>query len=468
MTNAKRPSKKKTSKMPLRSSFIQTLFFDLQGYSKKIFLQDLSAGITVGIVALPLSLALAIATGVPPIYGLYTAGIAGLAASIFAGSPYSVSGPAAAMVPILVGIIDTYGLENLPAIGILAGILLILFGVLKVGKLITKIPEAIVLGFTFGVAVVIFFGQLNSFLGLKGIHPHEHFHEKALETLTHISKLQMPTLIIGAITLIIITQLHKIHSLKKVPPTLPAVALATIAVAALPGFSTVATVESAYGAVVQGFPSFLPERFTGADWINASYIVPAFKIAALIAIESLLCAMVADKMTKTRHRPNQELAAQGVANIVSPLFMGIPATAVIARTGTIIKADAKTRIAASIHALVVILFFVVLAPVASSIPLTALAAVLLVTAVRISEYQEVLHSLKNHALAIRSVLATTLMLTIFTDLVIGVSAGLAVFAGHKLYDRYVAHIKTRDETLSDVAEHEARDIESGVEPVDID
>ncbi len=441
-------------------------FFDLVGYNRPKFMSDLAAGLTVGIVALPLSLALAIATGVPPILGLYTAGIAGFIAAVFSGSPYSVSGPAAAIVPILVSIIAGYGIENLPYIGILAGIMLIAFGILNIGKLITKIPEAIVLGFTAGVAIVIFFGQLNSFFGLKSIHNHTHFHEKVLETLEHLSSAHIPTLIIGVLTLLMITQLHKVKSLSKIPPTLPAVGLATILVNFVGFFDTTSTVGSAYGAVKQGFPAFDSAFLTSFDWVNGSFAVPAFKIAALIAVESLLCAMVADKMTKTKHRPNRELIAQGIANIASPLFMGIPSTAVIARTGTIVKADAKTRIAVMIHSLIVILFFVALAPVASSIPLSALAAVLLVTAVKISEYKEIGHSLKHSSRILNTVLMTTLLLTVFTDLVIGVSAGLVVYMAHRLYDRYVEHKKTDDPDLSDAASFEAKEIEE--ETVDVD
>lgn len=201
-------------------------------------------------------------------------------------------------------------------------------------------------------------------------------------------------------------------------------------------------------------------------WFRVEYLVPAFKIALLISVESLLCALVADKMTKTKHRPNQELVAQGMANIVSPLFMGIPATAVIARTGTIIKADAKTRVASLIHALVVILFFVALAPLASKIPLTALAAVLLVTAVRISEYKEINHYLRENNKALSAVLIVTLLLTVFTDLVIGVSVGLALYFLYLGYEKYVVHKTVHDGDLQDLAEEEAADAESDETMVD--
>ncbi len=445
---------------------LQKFFFDLKGYNQAKFMQDVAAGITVGIVALPLSLALAIATGVPPIVGLYTAGIAAFFAAVFSGSPYSVSGPAAAIVPILVSIIAENGLENLPYIGILAGIMLIIFGLAKVGKLLTKIPESVVLGFTAGVAIVIFFGQLNSFFGLKHIESHPHFHEKTLETLNRLDTAHLPTILIGVLTLLIITQLHRIKSLKKIPPTLPAVAVATLLVKFVSGLSDIATVGSAYGAVKQGLPNFSLTPFTSFDWIDGSFVLPAFKIAALIAVESLLCAMVADKMTKTKHRPNRELVAQGLANIISPLAGGIPTTAVIARTGTLIKADAKTRVAVMIHSLVVILFFVALAPVASSIPLTALAAVLLVTAVRISEYKEVMHSLKLNAPIVNIVLFTTLILTVMTDLVIGVSAGLAIYLVHYAYDHYVIRVRNEEPDMREVAEYQAEEIKH--DEVDVD
>jgi sulfate permease, SulP family len=396
---------------------------DLAAYSKASFFKDLAAGITVGIVALPLSLALAIATGVPPIVGLYTAGIAGTLASVFAGSRFSISGPAAAMVPVLAGIIQQFGTDKLLIITLIAAAFLVLFGLIGVGKLITKIPESVVLGFTAGIAIVIIAGQLNSFLGLTGIESHEHFADKFIETLTQVFTVSWPALLVGILSLAIIIWAPKIKYFSKIPATLVAVTAATLLVQFIPALSGVATLSEAYGAIAMGLPTFsLP-----TEGFSPEYILPAFKIALLIAVETLLCAMVADRLTKTKHNPSQELLSQGIGNLGSALFGGIPSTAVIARTGTAIKNNAASRLTGIIHGLTVIAFLAILAPLANSIPLAALSAVLIVTAIRISEYKEVWVTMKKHALDFDLTLITTLVLTVLTDLTIGVAAGIIMY-----------------------------------------
>lgn len=416
----------------LRSQFKKRMP-DIAGYSKRSLACDIGAGLTVGIIALPLSLALAIATGVPPIMGLYTAGIAGFMAALFSGSPYSVSGPAAAMVPILAAIIKTHGMQELPYITILAGLFLFGFALLGIGRFIRKVPESVVLGFTSGVAVVLFFGQLNSFLGLHGLTAHEHFAQNLFETISHLATISLPTVLIGVLALAIILLTHRIPGFKKVPPTLVAVLVTTLLVLKVPALHQhVATLGSKFGALPLGInfkgASILPGHF-----LHSELWLPAFEIAALISIETLLCAVVADKLTKTQHRSNQELAAQSIANLSSAMFGGMPATAVIARTGTIIKEKASSRFASMLHAVIVLTFVVALAPLAATIPLATLSAVLLVTAVKISEYKEVSKFIVAKSMRLSSVLATTMLLTIFTDLVIGVSAGLLLhlaFAAH--------------------------------------
>jgi SulP family sulfate permease len=417
-------------------------FPDLVGYSSKSFWQDLAAGLTVGIVALPLSLALAIATGVPPIFGLYTAGIAGIIAALTSGSPYSVSGPAAAMVPILALIIQKHGLAELPYITIMAGVLLAFFALLGIGKYIRKVPESVVLGFTAGVAAVLFFGQINSFLGLSNIASHEHFANKFMETFTHLPTMHLPTVIVGVLALIIIIYSSRIRQIAKIPSTLLAVIFMTLLVVFVPYFQGVATLGSTYGALPLGFPDF-NSSLSADHFANGSLWVAALQIAVLISIESLLCAVVADRLTKTRHRPNQELAAQGFANLGSALFGGLPATAVIARTGTNIKSGAVSRLSSVIHAVVVLVFVVALAPLAAKIPLTVLSAVLLVTAVKISEVKEIRHFIRSKGMLLVSVLAVTLVLTIFTDLVKGVGAGIL------LHLAFSAHGKLRDRRNKD-------------------
>ena len=407
-----------------KSGFLERFAPDLVKYTKKKFMQDLGAGLTVGIVALPLSLALAIATGVPPILGLYTAGIGGFLAATFSGSAYSVSGPAAAMVPILAAIIQQHGLKQVPYITVLAALFLLTFALIGLGKYIRKVPESVVLGFTAGIALVILCGQLNSFLGLTGIEAHQHFSENAWETLSHLVTVSFPTVLIGALALGIIVYGPKVPGFKKIPATLPAMVVATLLVLWVPFFSGVMTLGAKYGALPMGFPELNLGAFSPHELLNSDLWFPAFQIAALIAIESLLCAVVADRLMKNRHQSNQELAAQGIANLGSAMFGGIPATGVIARTGTIIKNGATSRVAAMIHAIVVLTFVVALAPVAAMIPLSALSAVLLVTAIKISEYKEVGKFVREKNWQLTAVLFTTFALTVLTDLVVGVSAGL--------------------------------------------
>jgi len=394
---------------------------DLVGYSKDKFWHDLGAGVTVGVVALPLSLALAIATGVPPIVGLYTAGVAGLLAALFSGSAYSVSGPAAAMVPILAAIIDKHGLTELPYLTLVASLFLIFFAVIRIGRLIRKVPESVVLGFTFGVAVVLFFGQLNSFLGLKGITAHETFAGKVFDTITHLSTVSLSAVVVGLLTLLIIIFWHRLPGrTAKIPATLIAITVATfLSVFLLP----VPTLGSTYGQFAAGLPGFMI-NFAPSHLLHAELWFPAFEIAALIAVESLLCAVVADKLTRTKHHSNTELLAQGAANIGSALFGGMPATAVIARTGTNIKSGARTRLASLIHAVVVLIFIAALTPLVMHIPLAALSAVLIVTSYKIAEVKEIAHFVKNKSLRLSTVLTVTILLTIFSDLVVGVSVGL--------------------------------------------
>lgn len=422
---------------------------DLSRYNKKKFLADLSAGITVGIVALPLSLALAIATGVPPIIGLYTAAVAGTLSSVFAGSRFSISGPAAAMVPVLAAIITEFGTDKLIYIGLLAAIFLIIFGIIGVGKLIVKIPESIVLGFTAGIAIVIIAGQLNSFLGLSDIVKHEHFHENLIATIGALGTISLPTILIGVLSLLIILHANKIKAFARIPATLLAVTVATILVAVVPAFGDVKTLSAAYGEIVAGLPQLIP----AVPAFEAGFVVPALKIALLIAIETLLCAMVADRLTKTRHNPSQELVAQGIGNAGSIMLGGIPSTAVIARTGTAVKSGAESRLTGIIHGLTVFAFIAVLAPLANAIPLAALSAVLIVTAVRISEYKEVADAIKKHAFDFDVTLLVTLILTVLTDLTIGVSVGIIIyFLRRKVFHRAIEGRRTLIRGMADDSE----------------
>lgn len=417
------------------------VYADMHGYNSARFGQDVAAGLVTGIVAIPLSLALAIATGVPPVYGLYTASVAGLVASLFGGSRFSISGPAAAMVPILSGIVTEYGVGALPTIGLLAGVFLILMGIGKLGRLVQYVPLPVVLGFTAGVALTIFTGQLNGFLGLHGIHPHEHFHEKFVETLTHIPTFNAGSVWVGVLALVILIGLPKVRWLSKIPASFFAVVVTTLCVYFIPGLMSVQTIKEVYGIIPTGFHLSFGLQLDQAPLLAA----PALKVAFLIAVESLLCAVVADKMTKTRHNSNVELVAQGVANIVSPFFSGIPATAVIARTGTSIKSGATSRVAGVVHGIVVLLFVLALATVGSLIPIPTLAAVLFVTAWKISEQKEIRHLLRTAPRADITILVLTFLLTVFVDLTVAVGFGMVLAMLLFFRDSSTLHAEYLDE-----------------------
>ncbi len=415
-------------------------YSDLKGYNIDKFKADLNAGLVTGIIAIPLSLALAIATGVPPIWGLYTAAVAGFIAAVFAGSRFSVSGPAAAMVPILAGIIALYGVSALPVIGVMAGIILIAFGLLKLGSFIRYVPLPVTLGFTSGVAIVLFFGQLNSFLGLTGIQKEETFLAKTIQTFTHLNTANLYSIGIGLFSLAILIIFPKIKQLSKIPPSLVSVVFCTAIVYFVPAFDSVKTIADQYGAIKVGFPPFQMLAFNNI----ASLIGPAFTVAFLISIESLLCAVVADKMTRTRHNSNQELISQGISNIITPFFTGIPSTAVIARTGTSIKNNAQSRIASILHALVIFGFLLFIAPLGSKIPLTVLSTVLFITAYKISEQKEIRNLLHKAPKFDLAVLFITLGLTVFLDLTIAVGVGLVLSALYVFRKVSVLHVDVID------------------------
>jgi SulP family sulfate permease len=402
---------------------------DLKNYNKSKFSKDLIAGLIVGIVALPLSMALAISVGVSPVVGLYTAGTAGLVAAIFSGSPFNVSGPAAAMIPVLAAIYKSvdYDFAKLQYIGLLAGVLLLVFGLLRVGKLIEHVPHAVTVGFTAGVAVAIFFGQLPAFLGLSNLGNHEHFLDKTLDMFSHLGTLGWPTVVIGLLSTVIILYAGKVRFIRKVPSTLTAIVAATLFVKYIPWFDSVKTIAEKFGTIPNGLP--LPAVSLITDNIGSTphFLIPAFKIAVLVSIESLLCAVVADKLTKTRHNSNQELAAQGMGNLVAPLFGGFASTAVIARTGTIVKSGAKSRLATIIHALIILVFVIFLSSLAGMLPLPALSAILLITAWRISERKEVIEMLDFGPWITRITLLLTFGLTVFVDLTAGVGVGILFY-----------------------------------------
>ncbi|WP_107942753.1 SulP family inorganic anion transporter [Metasolibacillus fluoroglycofenilyticus] len=391
-----------------------------KGYSLARFRKDLLSGLIVGIVAIPLAMSFAIASGVKPEYGIYTTCIAGIIIALFGGSKYQIGGPTGAFVPILLGVVISYGYEDLLLAGLMAGILLCLMGLLKLGSLIQFIPRPVTIGFTTGIAVIIFTGQIASFLGLTGIEKHEKFIANMKELLSHIHTLNIYNLVIAVLCLAIILITPKV--LPKVPASLAGIIISTIV--ALIFFSgQLPTIGSAYGVIPNTLPQFQMLEIT---WERIERLIgPAFVIAMLGGIESLLSAVVADGMTNTRHNSNKELLGQGLANIVTPLFGGIPATGAIARTATNIKSGATSPISGVVHGIFVLLVLLLFAPYASHIPLASMAPILMVVAWNMSERHHFIHILKLKS-ADSLVLIVTFLLTVFTSLTIAVEVGLVL------------------------------------------
>ncbi|WP_042349344.1 SulP family inorganic anion transporter [Bacillus massiliigorillae] len=387
-------------------------------YSTTKFKKDLLSGIIVGVIAIPLGMAFAIASGVNPEYGIYTTIIAGILVSIFGGSSFQIAGPTGAFIPLLFGIVATYGYDGLLVAGFMAGIILVLMGVFKLGVLIKYIPRPVTIGFTTGIAVTIFIGQVSKFLGLDGVASKEYFHENVHEIITHFSTIDLYSIIIALICLFTIIYTPKF--LPKMPGAIVGIVLSTVvAIVFFP--DKVATIGSAYGSIPSSLPKF---QFFDVSFSEVVELIrPAFTIAMLGAIESLLSSVVADGMTNTRHNSNRELIGQGIANMVTPLFGGIPATGAIARTATNIKTGAQTRVAGIIHGVVVLITLVMLAPYASLIPLASMAPVLMVVAWNMSERKEFMHVLKTKT-GDSIVLMLTFILTVFVNLTVAVEVGL--------------------------------------------
>lgn len=396
----------------------RTVTVPLKRYFSGRFQRDLMAGLTVGVISLPLAMAFAIAAGVKPEYGIYTTCIAALFAALFGGSKYQVTGPTGAFIPILLSIVLSYGYENLLLAGLLAGIILILMGLFKMGSLIKFIPRPVTIGFTAGIAVNIFIGQIPSFLGLSGLKPHEGFVDNIREIWTHLYTFNLYSTLTAVLCLCVILITPKI--LPKVPGALTGLLTSTFISALLyPG--QVSTIASAYGGIPAGLPGFhLPE--ITVEKIDL-LMRPAFTIALLGAIESLLSAVVADGMTGSRHNSNRELIGQGIANIASPLFGGIPATGAIARTATNIKTGAVTRYASVISALFVWATLLVLAPYAGHIPLASMAPILMIVAYNMGQGDSFLSILRTRTHS-SGVLLITFLLTVFVNLTVAVEIGL--------------------------------------------
>ncbi|AIQ15749.1 sulfate transporter [Paenibacillus sp. FSL H7-0357] len=391
-----------------------------KGYSIASLRKDIISGTIVGVIAIPLGMAFAIASGVKPEYGIYTTIVAGILISLFGGSKFQIGGPTGAFIPILFAIAMEYGYENLLIAGMMAGVILVVMGLLRLGVLIKFIPKPVTIGFTAGIAVIIFSGQIANFLGLKDMERHESFVDNMQEIGQHISTVNLYSVLTAVICLAVV--MLGMRFAPKVPGSLIGLLFATL-VAVLFFSGKVTTIGSAYGDIPNTLPSF---HFPVITWERIRQLLrPAFIIAILGAIESLLSAVVADGMTGSRHNSNRELIGQGIANIAAPMFGGIPATGAIARTATNIRSGAASPLSGVIHGVVVFLILLLFAPYASSIPLAAMAPILMVVAWNMSERKEFLHLLKLKT-GDSLVLFLTFLLTIFADLTIAVEAGLVL------------------------------------------
>ncbi|MDK8254326.1 SulP family inorganic anion transporter [Gemella morbillorum] len=402
--------------------YIKPKFFSvMKNYTREQFIKDIIAGLIVAIIALPLSIALAIASGVNPEQGLYTAIIAGFFISFLGGSRVQIGGPTAAFVVIIYGIIAEHGIPGLIIATLLAGVMLILMGLFHFGDLIKFIPKTITIGFTLGIAIGIVVGQIKDFLGLNmGAVPAE-FLTKLVAYSHNLGSISYITLAIGILALLIQIFWPKVS--KKIPGSLVAIIVTTLLVAIfkLP----VKTIGDLY-TIKAGLPSFSMPVLSFS--LVREMILPAFTIAMLAAIESLLSAVVSDGMIGSKHKSNAELVGQGVGNILSALFGGIPATGAIARTAANVKNGGRTPVAGMVHALTLLLILLFLMPYASYIPMSCLAAILIIVGYNMSGWRTFVRIIKTAPKSDIAVLIITFLLTLFFDLVIAIEFGMVLAA----------------------------------------
>jgi SulP family sulfate permease len=411
----------RTAPRPSRSLLVPKLVTTLKGYDRRQFSADLAAGVVVGVVALPLSIAFAIASGVTPDRGLYTAVVAGFLISALGGSRVQIGGPTGAFVVIVYGIVQKYGVEGLTLATFMAGAILITFGLARLGAFIRFVPHPLITGFTAGIAVIIASGQLKDALGLRmGAVPAEFF-ERWSALAEQAGTANAAATMVTVATIAIVALWPRVS--RRVPGPLVAL-LVTTAAAHLFGLN-VETIGSRFGGISAGLPSIVAPHVTLTE--AAGLVGPAFTIAFLGAIESLLSATVADGMIGGRHRPNVELVAQGVANMASPLFGGIPATGAIARTATNIKNGGRTPVAGMIHSVTVLLITLFFGRWAALIPMATLAGILLVVAYQMSEWRVFRAELTSPKSDV-AVLLVTFFLTVLVDLTVAIEVGMVLAA----------------------------------------
>src|SRR5579864_8299592 len=393
----------------------------LRNYDRHKFVSDLIAGVTVGLVALPLAMAFAIASGVPPQAGLYCAIVTGFLISALGGSKTQIGGPTGAFVVVVAGIVAKHGIEGLFMCTMMAGVLLVLLGITGMGTMVKYFPRPVVVGFTNGIAILIASTQIRDFFGLKMDHvPGDFFHRmKAFAAAWNTFSVAATAVSILSIAIMIFCLKYA----KKIPGAILVTFGATAAVMLL--HLPVETIGSRFGGIPKGLPTIAFPQFHYD--VFRQLLSAAFTVAILGAIESLMSAVVSDRMSNDKHNPNVELIGQGVANIISPLFGGLPATGAIARTATNVRAGAKTSVAGIIHALTLLAIVLFAAPVVKNVPRAALAAILLVVAYNMGEWREIPQLLKLTKTDI-SIWLVTFALTVFADLTVAVEAGMILAA----------------------------------------
>lgn len=392
----------------------------------KNWLSNIVSGVIVGVVALPLAMAFAIASGAQPEQGLFTAIIAGFIVSIFGGSRFQIAGPTGAFIVVLFSITNKYGIDGLQIATLMAGFMLLFLGMAKMGAVIKFIPAPVIVGFTAGIAVIIWIGQWQEFFGLPEVSG-QHFHTKLLNLIQSLPHLNLTTTILAVLSLVLVIYSPKIPGFKRVPGPLIALFVATLLQSTF-HFDGIKTIGSAFGGIPQGLPKL---TLPSISWGKIIVLIgPAFTITMLGAIESLLSAVVADGMTGTKHDSNQELIGQGLANIFTPLFGGFAATGAIARTATNIRNGGTSPLSGIVHSFTLLIILLLLAPLAAHIPLAALAAILFVVAWNMSEAKHFIKMVQRAPTADVVILLITFFLTVFVDLVVAVNIGVILAMLH--------------------------------------
>lgn len=411
------------------------------------WLNNIVAGVVVGVVALPLAMAFAIASGAKPEQGLYTAIVAGFFVSVFGGTRLQIAGPTGAFVVVLSGITAQYGIEGLQIATLMAGVMLLLLGFSKMGSIIKYIPAPVIVGFTAGIGVVIWVGQWRDFFGLPEVTG-QHFHNKLFHLVQVFPQIHLTTTLLAMFSLLLVIYGPRVPGLRRVPGPLLALLLVTVLQAVFQ-FADIRTIGTAFGGIPQGLPEL---TLPAISWEKIIALIgPAFTIAMLGAIESLLSAVVADGMAGTRHDSNQELVGQGLANIAAPLLGGFAATGAIARTATNIRNGGTSPLSGIVHSMVLLAILLLLAPLAVHIPLAVLAAILFVVAWNMSEAKHFIKMVRRAPRADVVILLITFTLTVFADLVVAVNIGVILATLHFLR-RMATSVQVRQATEQELTQ----------------